>query len=445
MRIAIVGAGLSGLATAFWLQRARPDWPLTIYESAPAPGGALATAEIEGFRFEGGANGFLTNKPDSLELVRAAGAEALLLESSAAARRRYVYTDALHRLPESPGAFLGSPLLSWRGKLRLLAEPWIARGPGDPDETLEDFGRRRLGREFTAVFLDAMTAGIYASTPRDLAVAAAFPLVAALEREHGGLIRGMLARRRRGAGPGGVLTSFTGGVGTFVAHLHRAIAADWRLGSAASAVERAGRRWRVQAAGRSDEFDRLVVATPAYAAAPLLAPVDAALGASLARIRYAPVAVVGLGYRGLAAPLDGFGLLSTSTADLPVLGVLCDSNVFPDRAPPGATLLRAIVGGLRRPELAARPEEELVALTRAAIERALGVRAAPDVVYVRRWPRAIPNYGPGHLATVAAIEAAAAQQPGLALVGNAYRGVAMNDCCREGRALAARLADDAQR
>ncbi len=440
MRIGIVGAGISGLAAAFWLQRARPDWPLTIFEAAAAPGGALHTEVVDGFRFEAGCNGFLTNKPDSLDLARESGAAELLLESSAAARKRFIYTDALHALPESPRAFLTTRLLSTAGKLRVAGELFVPPRRDGVDETLEAFGYRRLGREFTDVFLGAMTAGIYGSTPARLSVAAAFPLVAALERDHGGLFRGMFAKRKRGGGPGGVLMSFRGGVSTFVDHLARTLRADWRFGAAVDTVERAGAGFRIHARGAVTEVDRVVVATPAYAATRQLAGLDAELARQLARIEYSPIAVVGLGYRRLAHPLDGFGLLTTATARLPVMGVLWDSSIFPDRAPPGGKILRAMLGGQRNPELALLDDASLVARAREGILRGMGVDATPDVVYVRRWERGIPNYGPGHLATVAAIDAATARHPGLALTGNAYHGVAMNDCCRNGRALGERLA-----
>jgi oxygen-dependent protoporphyrinogen oxidase len=440
MRIGIVGAGISGLATAFWLQRARPDWSLTVFEAAAAPGGALHTDVVDGFRFEAGCNGFLTNKPDSLDLVRESGAAGLLMESSSAARKRFVYTDALYPLPESPRAFLSTRLLSTAGKLRVLGELLVRPRRDGADETLQEFGYRRLGREFTDVFLGAMTAGIYGSTPARLSVGAAFPLIAALERDYGGLFRGMLAKRKRQAGPGGVLTSFAGGVSTFIDHLARSLRADWRCGTAVDGVERAGAGYRIHAPGAVTEVDRVVIATPAYVAARQLGGLDAELARSLARIEYSPIAVVGFGYRGLAHPLDGFGLLTTEAAGLPILGILWDSSVFPDRAPPGGKILRTMLGGQRSPELVQLDESALIARAREGIRRAMGVDTTPDVVYVRRWERGIPNYGPGHLATVAAVDAAAARHPGLELIGNAYHGVAMNDCCHNARALATRMA-----
>jgi len=231
MRIAIVGAGLSGLATAFYLKRATPAAGLVVFEAEAQPGGKLRTVDVEGFRFEAGANGFLTNKPDCLQLVDDSGAAHYLLPSSDLARKRFVFTDQLHRLPESSPAFLKSQLLTWPQKLRVLGEFVVPARRDGADETLREFGDRRLGPGFTRVFLDAMSAGIYGSTPDRISVQAAFPLVVALEREHGGLFRGMIARRKKGAGPGGVLTSTQGGIGTLIRHLHGVIDAQWRFGS----------------------------------------------------------------------------------------------------------------------------------------------------------------------------------------------------------------------
>jgi len=228
MRIAIVGAGISGLSTAFYLQRARPDWELLILDSNPVPGGTMRTVERGGFLFEAGGNGFLTNKPDSMQLVKDADAEQLLLPSSDLARKRFVFTDKLHRLPETPPAFLSSKLLSLPQKLRVMAEVVTPAKRDDSDETLQAFGYRRVGKAFTDVFLDAMTAGIYATTPDRVSVNAAFPLVVNLEREYGGLFRGMIKRRKKQAGPGGILMSFKGGVGRFIEHLQQALRADWR-------------------------------------------------------------------------------------------------------------------------------------------------------------------------------------------------------------------------
>jgi oxygen-dependent protoporphyrinogen oxidase len=440
MRIAIVGAGLSGLATAFYLKRVLPAADLVVFEAEQRPGGKLQTVEIEGFRFEAGANGFLTNKPDSLQLVEDSGATKYLLPSSDLARKRFVFTDGLHRLPESPPAFLKSRLLTWPQKLRVLGELVVPARRDGVDETLREFGDRRLGPGFTRVFLDAMSAGIYGSTPDKISVAAAFPLVVALEREYGGLFRGMIARRKKGAGPGGVLTSTTGGIGTLVRHLQGVTAAEWRFGEPVVAVERRGEGFTVHTPRGATDADRVVVCATSFAAAEMVRPLDAELSRRLASIDYSPIAVVGFGYRNLADPLDGFGLLTTTAAQLPILGVLWDSSIFPDRAPPGGKSVRIMVGGQRNPELVAQDEAALVRTARAGLERTMGLRQEPDVTFVQRWERGIPSYAPGHMANVDAIFARAAQIPGLYLNSNAYRGIAMNDCAKQSRELAERIA-----
>jgi oxygen-dependent protoporphyrinogen oxidase len=439
MRIGIIGAGLSGLATAFYLSRARPEAQLVVFEAEDHPGGKLATVEIEGFRFETGANGFVTSKPDCLQLVKDAGLEAQLQPSADTARKRYIYTDRLHRLPESPPAFLVSGLLSWREKLRVAAELFVPARRDSVDESLRQFGDRRLGQAFTSVFLDAMAAGIYGATPERLSVQAAFPLVAQLEREHGGLFRGMIARRRRGPGPGGVLMSLVGGVGTLLQRLAELTPAEWRCADPVRLVARQGGGFRIDGVRSSAEVDRVVVCAPSFATALMLEALDADLAVRLARIEYSPITVVGFGYYSLPDPLDGFGLLTTSGARLPILGVLWDSSIFPDRAPPGAKGLRVLIGGQRNPELVDQDEAGLVRTARAGLKRTMGLTRDPDVVFVKRWERGIPNYGPGHVANVNAIFERVARIPGLHLNCNAYRGIAMNDCARESRHLAQRI------
>lgn len=440
MRVGIVGAGLSGLATAFYLKRARPDAELLIFEADARPGGALHTEVVDGFRFEAGGNGFLTNKPDCLQLAKDSGGEALLLPSSDLARKRFIYDGALHRMPESPRLFAQSKLLTLSQKLRMLGEFLVPARRDGADESLREFGDRRLGPAFTNVFLDAMSAGIYGSTPERISVKAAFPLVVALERDHGGLFRGMIARRRKEAGPGGVLTSTRAGISTFIRHLESVIGADWHYGKPVQAVEPAGRGFRLHTSGGATEVDRVAVCATSFAAAEMLRGLDAELARQLGALEYSPIAVVGFGYRSLSHPLDGFGLLTTTASRQPILGVLWDSSIFPDRAPEGCKSLRVMIGGQRNPELVNQDDAALVATARAGIRDTMGVDEVPDVSFVKRWERGIPSYPPGHTARVDAIFAQVERWPGLYLNCNAYRGIAMNDCARNGRELAGRIA-----
>lgn len=440
MRVGIVGAGLSGLATAFYLKRARPETDLVIFEADSRPGGALHTEVVQGFRFEAGGNGFLTNKPDCLQLVKESGGDALLLPSSDLARKRYIYTGELLRMPESPKLFAQSRLLTLPQKLRMLGEFFVPARRDGADESLREFGNRRLGPAFTNVFLDAMSAGIYGSTPDKISVKAAFPLIVALERDHGGLFRGMIAKRKKEAGPGGVLTSTKAGISTLIRHLESVTPAEWHYDEPVQSVERAGTGFRVHTTKGAAEVDRVVVCSTSFAAAEMLKDIDAELARQLAALDYSPIAVVGFGYRSLRDPLDGFGLLTTTASRQPILGVLWDSSIFPDRAPEGCKSVRAMIGGQRNPELVNQDEARLVAAARAGIRNTMGIDQDPDVTFVKRWDKGIPSYPPGHVARVDAIFARLGRTPGLYLNCNAYRGIAMNDCARNGRELAQRIA-----
>jgi len=439
MRIGIIGAGLSGLATSFYLSRLLTGSRLVVFEAEQHPGGTLQTVEIDGFRFETGANGFLTSKPDCLQLVRDAGLEDRLLRSASAARRRFIYTDRLHPLPESPALLLKSELLTWREKLRVAGELFVRPRRDSGEESLRQFGDRRLGPAFTRVFLDAMAAGIHGSTPDRLSLQAAFPMIAQLEREHGGLLRGMIARRAASR-PGDGLVSLSDGIGTLAQRLVELTPADWRFGDPVRSVERQGTGFCIVGHRSTAEVDQVVVCAPAFAAAGILVELDAELAMQLARIEYTAIAVVGVGYRSCPVKVDGFGLLTTSASQVPILGVTWDSSIFPQRAPPGGCSLRVMIGGQRAPELVALDERGLIERARAGLRTTMQLDREPDVTFVQRWPRGIPAYSPGHLAVVDAIFARAGRIPGLHLNCNAYQGVAMNDCARESRELALRIA-----
>ncbi len=442
MKVAIIGGGISGLSTAFYVKRLKPDWQLTLFEKQPHLGGTMQTRNVNGFLFEAGSNGFLSNKPYTLDLVKASGADSLLMKSNDAARIRYVFTDRLHRLPENPKAFLGTKLLSLRGKLRVMAEVIIPPKRGVEDETLQSFGYRRVGKEFTNVFLNAMSAGIFGSSPEVLSVNAAFPAVVRLEQDYGGLFRGMLKKKKKQAGPGGVLMSFTGGVERFVEHLAGQVNGDLKTGTNVTGLERTADGFVVTSEREAAAYDKVVLATPAYVSAELMRAVDPNIAEDLAEIEYSPISVVGFGYDHLNHPLQGFGLLTTASAGKEILGVLWDSSIFPDRAPSGKKSVRVMIGGQRNPELALEDEARLIEIARRGIRETMGMDETPSVVFVQRWPKGIPNYRVGHLANVDRIFQRLEDHRGLFLNSNAYYGVGVNDCVASGLKCAERLTAD---
>lgn len=462
-RIVIVGAGISGLCTAHYLVRglssAGKAAEIVLFEADRIPGGKMRTIREEGFRMEWGPNGFLTNKPHSLDLVRELGAEDRLARSSDLARKRFIYSGGtLHRLPESPASFLRSRLLSLRGKLRILGE-LVAPGPPEGvDESLGDFARRRLGTEALEKLIDPMVTGIYAGDPDRMSLKSCFPLIFDLESRYGGLVKGMLSLRRErrksgekremSAGPGGVLMSFDHGVQTLTDILAGNLADGLHLGVKVDRVLRRDGKivLRMEENGMRGEIetDVAVIATPAYEAAEMFEELDPVLRGALAAIPYSPISVVALGYdeAALENPLDGFGFLIPRGEERKILGALWDSSVFPNRAPGGKALIRAMVGGVRNPALAFLPSDVLLGLVRSELSVTMGVAADPVLARVFLHDKGIPQYLVGHGRVLGRIEERLAAVPGIVLNSNAYRGIALNDCVLQSRLAAERIARD---
>ncbi|NOX16454.1 MAG: protoporphyrinogen oxidase [Epsilonproteobacteria bacterium] len=442
MKIAIVGGGISGLTTAFYIKQEKPDVKITLFEKQSSLGGKMMTKNIDGFLFEEGSNGFLSNKPDTLELVKESGSEELLLRSSDNARVRFIYKEALHQLPESAKAFLKTPLLSVFGKLRVAGEIFIPAKKDDSDETLQSFGYRRVGKEMTDAFLDPMVAGIFASTPDKISVNSAFPAVVKLEKEYGGLFKGMMKKKKKEAGPGGVLMSFKGGVSAFIASLANSMDIDIKTNSAVDTIEKNGANYDIIIDGKTEEFDRVILSTPAYESAKILRKIDSKLSRMLDDIEYSPISVVGLGYNELSHDLKGFGLLTTSSAKKEVLGVLWDSSIFTDRAPDDKKTLRVMIGGQRSPTLALKSEEELKNIAIKGVEETMGIKELPNISYVKKWKKGIPNYRLGHLERMTKLFEQLKEHKGLYLSSNAYFGVGLNDCVGNSKKVAKKVVSE---
>lgn len=449
-RIAIVGGGISGLSLAYFLLEKRPSTDIVILESEAKPGGKILTERTEGFLCEGGVNGFLDNRPMTLEFARKIGLEPV--RSNDAARKRYIFSDGqLHRLPESPPAFLTSGLLSLAGRLRVMAELIIPRTVLD-EETLASFAQRRLGREAYEKLIDPMASGIYAGNPEVMSLRACFPKVYDLELKYGGLIKGMIRlqreRKKRGSadkvgpGPGGILTSFYHGMGEMTDALKTYLGERLKVGHKVVAIDRSSDEYSVFVSdGPAVRADIVVLAAPAYAVSGMLAAMDDELSRVISEIPYPSVAVVCFGYRKEKLPsgLDGFGFLIPSREKRKVLGTLWDSSIFPNRVPEGSVLLRSMVGGARAPELAMDSDERIYDFVRKELDDIMKIRTEPDFMKMFRWEKAIPQYVVGHQERLNTIDALLAGHRNLYVTGNSYRGIGVNDCIENSYRLSRRI------
>ena len=444
----IVGGGISGLATAHYLLKEGIS-SILLLESAPQLGGKMLTRYVDEFIIEEGPNGFLDNKPHTLELVKELGLEKELYPASPETSKRYIFTGGkLRPIPLSPPAFFLSPLLSPWGKARLVMEYFVKPAPPEADETLTQFATRRLGKEALETLLDPMVAGVYAGNPDRVSLKSTFPTIHQLEQRYGGLIKGMLALKKEGrakggpTGPGGKLTSFRRGVSQLIEALGKELGEKVIPETRAVSVRREGKHYLLETNRGPIKARSLVLATPAYGAGNILAPMAPPLAKELLEIPYAPISVVALAYREedtLRFPPKGFGFLVPRKEGLSILGCLWDSSIFPNRAPQGKVLLRAMVGGDRQPDLALKSPEGLVEMVRKDLAIIMSISAPPLLVQVFQHEKGIPQYVIGHSAKLERIEGYLGELPGLFLNSNAYRGIGLNDCVSNSQETARRV------
>ncbi|MGA2858054.1 MAG: protoporphyrinogen oxidase [Candidatus Sulfotelmatobacter sp.] len=451
-RIAIIGGGISGLSAAYELEQRRSgvDLEYVLYEASPVLGGVLCTEHIDGCVVEAGPDSFITEKPWAADLCRELGLSDQLIGSNDAERKTYILVGGrLVVMPDGlmfmvptkilPTGF--SPLFSWKTKLRMTQELFHPPRAAGHDESVAAFVERHYGSEMVDRLADPLLSGVYGGEAANLSVRAVLPRFAEMERTHGSLGRAMLAARRKiRAGsrrtPPPLFTSLKNGM----QHLAETVVS--RLNPSAlltdapvQAIQPEAGGWVVSAGLQSDQFDALIVALPAAAAARVLRMASPELAAELAAIDYSSSITVGLGYdRSVRQSLPpGFGFLVPRSEGRRLLAATFVHNKFPHRAPEDRALLRCFFAGVNAENVWPLSNDQIVEIVRKELEQIISLRAEPLFARVYKWKSAMAQYAVGHLERLERIERLRQQLPGLALAGNAFRGIGVPDCVRSGR------------
>lgn len=445
----VVGGGITGLAAGLDLQGTLGPGAVTILEAGDRLGGKIRTDRRDGFVIEGGPDSFLAAKQGGVELCRVLGLEGCLVSTRRGARRALVKRrGALHPIPEGfsglvpsrVGPLLGSRSLSLRGRLRAGLEPFIRPRHDDTDESVGAFVRRRFGHEAYNHLIEPLLSGIYAGDGDALSLQSTFPQLRRMEREHGSVIRSLIAEPRRARTGAGFVT-LPGGLGELVDALRR------RLGGVAiqtnapvQRVERQQSGYRVVLkSGDALDGRSVVLAVPAAGAASIVTALDPELAALLASIPHVSAAIVTLAFRGrdVVGVPEGIGYVSPRAEGGRIVACSITSRKFEGRAPADTLLLRCFVGRAGLEPVTNDSDDALVSEVREELHTVLGITGAQVLEHITRWPMGLPQYTTGHATRMAVIAERTRALPGLHLAGASFDGVGIPDCITSGRRAAA--------
>jgi len=440
-KIAIIGGGIAGLSAGFFIKdRFGEQVDFTVFEKEKRLGGTIGITREDGFIIDWGPNGFLDREPLTLEFVDRIGLSDKLYPSDRKSERRFIYRNGkLWEINPKPQRFLGSGLLSLRGRLRLVGEMFIPPKKDDSSESIHDFASRRIGREAAEILIDPMVSGIFGGDSHELELGSCFPVMEEMEKNYGGLIRAMIKRKKearaRGktsggpAGPSGHLTSFKGGLYTMIEHLESLLKEQLEYPSEVKLIAREDDGYKIDFNQSQETFDEVIVSTPSYISSGLLSGVDQELSQLLSEIPYSSLAVVCQGYKldKVDRPLDGFGFLIPHNQNMDVLGSIWTSVIFPEQAPDGYALFRTMMGGAKNEEIVKESKESLARIARKELAPILGLKGEPDYQKVIIWERAIPQYVIGHRKRLERINRRLKEIGNIHLAGNAFTGIGLND------------------
>lgn len=441
-KIAIIGAGLTGLTTAFYLKKNNID--VTVFESNHHIGGVIHTEKKDGFIWETGPSTGVLGKPEAMELFEDLDALDILETAPSLAGKRYIWKGKkLHPLPGDPISGLLTPLFSWKDKLGILFEPFRPKAE-NPDENLSSFVRRRLGESILQYAVDPFVSGVYAGSPDTIIPRYALPKLYNLEATYGSFIRGTIHKMKEPKTPRDLkatkkIFSAKDGLSTLINRLTLSIGEKHiKTDCKDVIVTKEEQGFSVSYTGSDTiHFDEVIFTGNAKGILKTFPFLQNKGLDAISKVRYTAVAEVAVGFEKWEGfPLDGFGALIPSKEGKRILGVLFMSSLFKNRAPSGGAMLSVFVGGERHPEYVSLSDKELKALVQEELTIILSIpNFNPTVFEISRHLEAIPQYDLLTPDRINAFKKAEENYPGLHLAGNGIGGIGMADRIKQGKEL----------
>jgi len=440
-KVIILGAGISGLTTAFWLKKNNFDF--VILEKENHVGGSMQTIQKDGFQIDFGPNSGLETTPLIRQIVDEIGFNDQMVYASKSSNKRFILrNNELHVLPTSPSAFLKTKLFSTKAKLRLFAEPFIGKSDDGYYQSMSDFVRRRLGQEFLDYAIDPFVSGVFAGDPNKLSVKSAFPKLYRLEEVYGGLIKGMIKgakerkQRAEQSKQSAKMFSFNNGMQSFAVAISNTMNDKIMLNAIVQKVEKYNDKWKVIYSINTESKEMIVDAVistiPVYAATKLFSSIDKEFQNHASEIYYPPVMVLYLGYKkeNIKTPLDGFGYLIPSKEQKKYLGAIWSSSIFPNRCKEDKAAFTLFVGGARAPHLFEMENQKLIDIILSEFHSTMKINSDPILLDYKLWQKAIPQYNIGYIEHENYFDKFEQENSGIILSGNYRGGISVGDCVK---------------
>ena len=447
-KIVVIGAGISGLTTAYLLFKEGYD--VIVLEQKDKVGGSIETVSEEGFLFDRGPNSGLETTPLIQQLVKELNLEDQFVYANREGNKRYILRDGqLHALPISPPAFFKTKLFSGKAKLRLMAEPFIGKSKDGYYQSIAEFVTRRLGKEFLDYAINPFVAGVYAGRPEELSVKSAFPKLYALEEDYGGLIIGTIRSIRKRKKSKEVskqsakMFSFKDGMKVLPEAITRELGSRVSTGVEVTSVRKTaegnyGVTYRDGKQTLTLLADVVLSTVPAYKASELFGLFDETLVKHLNEIYYPPVLVLYLVYEriSIGQPLDGFGFLIPEKEERSFLGAIWSSVIFPNRADESKATFTLFIGGSRDAGFVDDVEQSVIDRARREFELIMKISAEPVLITKRFWSKAIPQYNLGYVEHENFFDHFEKDSRGLIFSGNYRGGISVGDCIKNAELVA---------
>jgi oxygen-dependent protoporphyrinogen oxidase len=440
-KVIVLGAGISGLSTAYLLNN--DGYDVSILEQNSEAGGSMISRWENNYLIDYGPNSGLETTPLIRKLVDETGLSDEMIYANEEGNKRYILKDnELYPLPMNPPSFIKTKLFSTKAKLRLLAEPFVGKSEDGYYQSVSQFVRRRLGQEFLDYAINPFVAGVFAGNPDELSVKSAFPKLYRLEEVYGGLVKGMIKgakerkQRDEQSKQNARMFSFKNGMQTFPKAIAEKLKTKISYGCRVKSVERIENLWKVVFDQRKEQkeliADIVLSTIPAHTAGEIFSGIDKNLKEHTNKIYYPPVMVLFLGYnkKNIGQQLDGFGYLIPKIENKSYLGAIWSSVIFPNRALDDNVCFTIFIGGARSPELFELPKDTLIKKVLNEFHSIMKIQGEPVYITDRLWDKAIPQYNIGYIEHEKYFEQFEKENPGIFLSGNYRGGISVGDCVK---------------